>query len=103
MLYSVLMSVQRCAPSTAGASTSMIRAISGSVQISRNALVPSRIAAIGSSGPAAVTASVMRSLVVSSTDWNTAANSSVLSANWWYSAPRLTPAVRTISSVPTSA
>jgi hypothetical protein len=103
MLYSLLMSLQPCAPRTAGASMSMIRAMSGSVQMSRKAAVPSCMAVIGSSGPAAVTAATIRALVISSTDSKTAANSSALSAKWWYSAPRLTPAARTTSPVPTSA
>ena len=48
-----------------------------------------------------MTSASMRPPMSSSTASNTAANSSVLSANWWYSAPRVTPAARTIVSVPT--
>jgi hypothetical protein len=85
-----LTSLSAGAPRTAGASMSMIRAIPGSLQTSRKAAVASRMAAIGSSGPAAASAAPTRALVISSTDWRTAANSSALSAKWWYSAPRLT-------------
>ena len=48
-------------------------------------------------------APAIRSAISASTSSATAANRSALSRNWWYMAPRVTPAARTISSVPTSA
>ena len=52
--------------------------------------------------PPAATAASSPAMTSASTASNTAANSSALSANWWYIAPRVTPAARTIASVPTA-
>src|SRR5256886_7111632 len=50
--------------------------------------------------PLLLTTASIRRVISASTTSNTAANSSVLSENWWYIAPRVTPAARTIASVP---
>ena len=48
--------------------------------------------------------SMARRVVTStSTASTTAANSAALSANWWYNAPRVTPARPTMVAVPTAA
>src|SRR5262249_29291582 len=89
-------------PRTAGASSRMIRSTSGSAQASRKSCAPERSAPTGSAAnPPAPDA--IRSAISASTSSATAANRSALSRNWWYRAPRVTPAARTISSVPTSA
>ena len=61
------------------------------------------MASTGSVMPAAATSSASRRAMSASTASRTASNSAVLSANWWYSAPRVTPAAATIASVDTSA
>src|SRR6266571_2352360 len=90
-------------PSTAGASSRMIRSTSGAAQASRNSRAPVRSAPTGSACAPAPAAPAIRSAISASTSSATAANRSALSRNWWYKAPRVTPAARTISSVPTSA
>src|SRR5215475_4433955 len=74
----------------------MIRSTSGSAQASRKRRAPARSAASGSAAPAAPAA--IRSVIPASTSSATAANRSALSRNWWYRAPRVTPAARTIST-----
>src|SRR5215470_5833580 len=80
----------------------MIRSTSGSAHASRKSRAPARSA---SSGPAAASAApaAIRLVISASTCSATAANRPALSRNWWYRAPRVTPAALTISSVPTSA
>src|SRR3954464_11996781 len=97
------MSRQRSQPRTTGASRSTMRWISGSEQTARNCSAPASSASNGVAAPPAKAPSAIRWVTSFSTSSNTAAKSSVLSVNWWYSAPRVTPAARTISSVPTSA
>src|ERR1700722_11844891 len=70
-----------------------------SSQVRRECRMPS----MGSEIPAAVSSSASRRAMSASTASRTASNSAVLSANWWYSAPRVTPAAATIASVDTSA
>ncbi|COV96121.1 Uncharacterised protein [Mycobacterium tuberculosis] len=45
----------------------------------------------------------IRAITSCSTTSTTSRNSAALSANWWYIAPRVTPASVAISGVPTSA
>jgi hypothetical protein len=75
-------SVHRVQPSTAGASTSTMRWISGSEHASSQKPAPSRITSTGSASLAAAIDSPMRVATSPSTRSNTAANSSVLSAKW---------------------
>src|SRR5262249_55539678 len=63
---------------------------------------PARSTAIGSVDSAGAPAAI-RPAISASTSSATAANRPALSRNWWYRAPRVTPAALTISSVPTSA
>ncbi len=80
----------------------MIRSTSGSAQASRKSCAPTRSAATGSAAAPAAPAAI-RSAISASTSSATAAKRPALSRNWWYRAPRVTPAARTISSVPTPA
>ena len=89
-------------PSTEGPSTSMIRWTSGVMLASRNASDPSTSSSHGSSVAAAArtTRCIVSALICTSTARN---SSSLPPRKWWYSAPRVTPARLTISSVPTPA
>ena len=57
----------------------------------------------GSDTAAAAASSASRAAISASTVSSTASNNAILSANWWYSAPRVTPASAAIASVDTSA
>ena len=70
--------------------------------MSSHASAPTSSAPSGSVTPLAATASPIAAVLSASTSSKTASNSPRLSPNWWYSAPRVTPAARTIASVPTS-
>ena len=90
-------------PSTLGASSSSSCRTSGSTQIDSHGSTAAAERRGGASAPEASTPATSRVITSCSTASATARNRSALSANWWYIAPRVTPAAAAISGVPTSA
>ena len=82
MPYRSPISRQRAQPSTAGASISMIRLVRGSEHAETHVSAPSFINSTTSASFEVATTSSMRFITSASTASTTAANSSVLSANW---------------------
>jgi hypothetical protein len=80
----------------------MIRRTAGSVAAARKARQPAVSRVHGSSSASAVAATVAATWAC--TPASTARNRSALPpGKWWYSAPFVTPAARTISARPTAA